>query len=92
MICNNKYDLELEFQVRYQMTTASMYQIVEFLLRTTNETQLKSLLLPGWILILLSLHLIKFDAGYDNLPRKEKQSVISNFKYQNKKLSQKLCE
>ena len=61
MICNNKYDLELEFQVKYQM-----YQIVEFLLRTTNETQLKSLL-PGLILILLSLHIIKFDAGYGKL-------------------------
>ena len=57
-----------------------MYQIVEFLLRTTNETQLKSLL-PGLILILLSLHLIKFDAGYGNSPRKKKQ---------NKKLSQKI--
>ena len=66
-----------------------MYQIVAFLLRTTNETQLESLL-PGWILILLSLHLIKFDAGYGNLPRKEKQSVISNFEYKNKKISQKI--
>ena len=61
-----------------------MYQIVEFLLRTTNETQLKSLL-PGLILILLSLHLIKFDAGYGNSPRKEKQSVISKTKNHHKK-------
>jgi hypothetical protein len=62
-----------------------MYQIVEFLLRTTNETQLKSLL-PGLILILLSLHLIKFDAGYHgNSPRKEKQSVISKTKNHHKK-------
>ena len=88
MICNNKYDLELEFQVMYQMTNASMYQTVKSFFRTTDETQLKSFL-PGWILILLSMHLIKFDAGYDNLPRKEKQSVISNYKFKNEKLSQK---
>ena len=61
-----------------------MYQIVEFLLRTTNETQLKSLL-PGLILILLSPHLIKFDAGHGNSPRKEKQSVISKTKKYHKK-------
>ena len=48
-----------------------MYQIVEFWLRTTNETQLKSIL-PGWILILLSLHLIKFDIMVTYLEKRSK--------------------